>query len=750
MENLEKRMTVFHIREWMGTFTLAVLVVSGSAASQGAGPDSLVLRADSLRLVRQFDAAEETYRLVIDQNDSSRAAWAGLGALHLAQQQWGDAVDCYDRLSELSPDDLSSRLALAISYRELGTTKASLLRTVNWNTSRDLFEAVIERDSSFLDALYQYAILQQYRDDYPSAIALGHLQIAKKPNLSSARLGLFKLYRQFVANDRASAIAWLEKRQLAITQYFLGEARRREGRLDLAEARLLDLLFESRTPLSQPICLSLARIAAKKNLPAVVEAYVTRAIDELLSPLGADLLFEDIKYIVSDLELDEYASLTTVEQKATFFRAFWAARNPTGGVSNPRIVEHYRRLVSAEENYEYTGFRTRFTDPDRMKYLSFPRCYSLNREFNDKGLVLLRHGDPDNVLRSRADLTDPQESWLYETSGESPRRIFHFAKVNAPGNNWRLTALPSDEGLIGNLTLWDTRYSNLLGTNSSATLKMVDELTAEMGSSVRVGLSTDNHTWEKAIRTFVVPHSADAFRSTDGRALVDISCGIPIEPLLADVIGNTQLVYAETAVAIRSLTKKSAFTFADTIPIPLSGVATGYYTHLFRYRIPSDAYSISMHIRPIGTTSYGSWNIRKEIPVFSSTALEMSDIQFLIPARTTSELEFDGIKVAPSPFTSLPHDKPLYTYVHIYNLSKDAEGKSAYNARYYFAPGNQTASASPVAQSLEITPEDVAAEFKKIDVSGFDPGTYKLTIEITDRKSGHTVRTSRSVQVFEP
>jgi GWxTD domain-containing protein len=735
---------------WIGSLLLAASVCGSATPMHSANPDSILLAADSLRHAGNMDAAEAAYRTAIDQNDSSKPAWEGLGMLYLENQNWGDAVDCYDHLMTLFPSDLAPHLALGMAYRERGTTKASLLRTVDWNKSRDQFDAILARDSSFRDALYQYALLEEYRGEYITAIAMGHRQIEKQPGMQSPRLGLFRLYRHFIAEDRPAAIAWLGQQQSAIARYFLGEALRRDGRLDDAERMFLDMLYETRTPLSQPLCLSLARIAAKRGLPAVAEAYIVRAIDELVSPLGADLLFEDIKYIISDRELALYNSRTSVEQKAQFFRAFWASRNPSGNVGNPRVPEHYRRLVRAEDDFEYTGFRTGFTDPDRMKYLTFPRCYALNKEFNDMGLIYIRHGEPDNRLRGNITSTDPQESWLYEATGEMPRQIFHFAKFNAPGNNWRLTALPNDQPLIANLTVWDTRYSNLLGDNSSASLKMLDELTSESGSTVLEALSTDNHTWEKTTKPMVIPHAVDAFRSAGSRALVDISCAIPLDQLRAEVAPDTRIVYAEAGIAIRSLTSKTVVTFTDTIRIPLAGSSGGHYVHLFRYRIPPDAYSVSQHIRPIGTSLYGSWNVQKTIPVFSPTEPGMSDIQFLMPAQSKSDLEFDGIKVAPSPFSYHPQDTPLYSYVHIYNLRKDGEGKSAYEARYVLAPAGKPSEATVVAQSLEVTAEDIAAEFKKISLSDTDPGKYVLTIEVMDRRSKQTTRASRTVQVFEP
>lgn len=734
---------------------LLLLTLLSPVPAQQTGQDSLCARADSLLSLGRPGDAAALYESALDSNRGSIRPLSGLGKARIALRDWGGAADAFNDLLEKDSASASAHYNLGICYRELGKTKAFLLRNLDWNRSEGHFLAAIERDSTFEDVLTQYAILLQCREKYVDAIRTGHRQIAIHPGREDARLALFKSYWAFVANDRPAAVAWLRGQQTPIGQYFLGEALRREGQFGQADSIFRGFLFQSKFPLAQPVYLSLARIAVERNQSSAAEGYYLRAVDELTSQLGAAIMFEDIKHIVSDSEMDRFRSLRTVEQEAQFFRSFWAVRNPTASRTNPRLVEHFRRLVYAEKNFEYTGFRTEFTNPDRLKYLTFPRAFELNQEFNDKGLVYLRHGDPDNIMRNM-NSAQPGESWLYEARGDSPRRIYHFAKVNAPGNNWRLIAFPEDPVLLESLVSWDPIFADLASANTSIEARARDVVIAEEQQAVRQGLASDNHTWTRDVVSFPLSHSIEAFRSTGGRSLIDISYAVALADILRQVPTERESVPTEIGIAIQSLTGKVALAQADTIVFPARERAAGAYTNLFRFRVPPDTYSIAMHVRPLQTNLFASWNEQKVVPSFDGPPLAVSDIQFLIPSTAKSLLEFDGVKVAPDPYTRHSNDSPLYTYCQIYNLAKDQEGKSSYDVRYLITPAGDTSAAAPaprtaeVGASVDVTTEDFAAVFKKLDLSDIEPGPYTLTVSVTDRRTGRGTRTSRVLAIYAP
>ena len=137
---------------------------------------------------------------------------------------------------------------------------------------------------------------------------------------------------------------------------------------------------------------------------------------------------------------------------APFFRAFWARRDPTPARAvNVRLAEHYRRLLRAEKDYVSDGFRDWHTDPDRMGELRLPETHGLGALFNDRGLVYLRHGEPDDrVVTVGGANTPPTISWRYY----DPAMDFHFLTAGTD-NDWRLTPrLPQSAEVFDDREYW--------------------------------------------------------------------------------------------------------------------------------------------------------------------------------------------------------------------------------------------------------------------------------------------------------
>ena len=317
--------------------------------------------------------------------------------------------------------------------------------------------------------------------------------------------------------------------------FFTAELLRRVNQLDDAEKLLRQLLLNPGEVPVQAVLLSLTRIDVKRGRADSAEHAYWEAVDRVSTGLGSALLFEDLKYIVTDAELDAYASLSSDRRKQAFFRSFWARRNPTPSApSNPRLLEHYRRLLLAESEFEYYGFRNAFNDPERFRTFHFPRSFALNKEYNDKGLIWIRHGKADVIRRSINDT----EVWIYFQRGEDPQRIFSFSMRNSVANNWRLISIPDAPELIEELAVYDKRYRDLLIADPLARLGREGAVIDQSRDNVEEALATDRHTWREETVPLVVPGSVDAFRSDGGKTLLDITYGIPLDQIAGEAAGR--------------------------------------------------------------------------------------------------------------------------------------------------------------------------------------------------------------------
>ncbi|MGB5874441.1 MAG: GWxTD domain-containing protein, partial [Bacteroidota bacterium] len=693
------------------------------------------------------DEARRCFETVLDEDDESVPALEGLARLSLEERDWGDASGYADDILDIDPNSLEAHYIAARAYRESGSQVALIFRLIEWNASESHFDFIMARDSLYEDVLYEYARLRQYKEEFDRAFRLGHAQIRLKPASRQGQIGLFRIYRAFVATeDPNTGLTWLRTHPSTQARYFEGELLRREQRPRQASVIFKELMAVGTDIPLQAMYLSMVRIAFRQENTRRAEIYYWRAVENINSWLGAELLFEDLKYIITGEEVTFFRKLNSNSERRAFFHSFWERRNPTPSAGwNPRLAEHIRRFLHAEQDFEYFGFRSWFNNPDQLMYLRFPDSFLLNEEFNDKGMIYLRHGDPDQINRTIGG-NDSDESWVYFARGDQPQRIFNFRLKNSSGNNWRLAGLPEDREMIEELAMVDRDYRRLFYATPLERLEKEDIVLAESRTIVMDALTTDEHTWNEETRVLDVPYSVDTFRSDEGKTLVDISFGVPLHQL-GEILGETaDRLSVEVGLSIGTPDGAPPTTRRDTLYFASSQLSYGYYLSLLRYRLQPNLYRLSMHVNPLGSQIIGRWMEDAEIPDYSSDEMMLSDIQFLLPSELEPSIEIEGVKVVQSPFGSVPPDAPLYVYHQIYNLVKDVYGKTAYTVRYFVAEGAAADEddGDLVREETKEGIEEFEAEFEILDLDDFDDGAYTLRIQVTARKRVHTVSRSRT------
>ena len=725
--------------------SMSGVVVTAQEVDHGLR-DSLLL-ANKQLFLGNTARAKGLFAFVLRFDENSIAARVGLGKVAIQEGEWSDGCSIFDEVLDRDSANIAAHYCSGICRREYGTTIGWVLRDRQWRKSAEHFSWVMARDSAYEDVLYQFSLLMRYKKEYEHALDLAHRQIELRPDLYETALGLCKLYRYCIAVEGADeALALLSRRHDDYARYFAGEALRRQNKLDEAERVFVELSGRPGKIPVQAIYLSRARLCFAKGEPARGEEYYWRSVDNVTSWLSSAMIFEDLKYIVTDAELAAYRGITSDKKKGRFFHTFWDLRNPTPAAkTNPRLVEHYRRLLHAEKNFEYYDFRNWFNNPDKMHYLQFPQSFALNQEFNDKGLIYIRHGDPDDTQRAMGN--DLHESWLYHEAGESPRRIFHFAQTNSVRGNWRLTSIPEDPRMLENLVAWDYRFQRLVTGGALEQRSVVDELREESRVAVSSALATDEHTWKKESKSFSVPHSIDSFRGAQGKTLINIPIAIPIGSLKGEVSDTLKVMRVEVGISISIPTGGLIASALDTLSFSLSPQVTGSFVELYRFSLRPDSARISMHVYPIGTDLISIWKDQLRIPGYQGTQPTLSDIEFLLPSTARSSIEIDGMKVIPSPFDAVPRNKPLYVYWQTYNLTRDANGKTRCKSQVLLTPGKSDPNdeTATVYEKDREGQEEYSAEFAQLDLSKYDRGTYTLTVRSTDRKMVYTFSKSRTL-----
>ncbi|MCI0495773.1 GWxTD domain-containing protein, partial [candidate division KSB1 bacterium] len=721
----------------------------------------LLTEADSLRTANKLEDAKAIYQSVLKLEKTNIHAFAGIGKIAIAQKAWSEAGAAFQKVLDSDSENREANYYKGISYRETGKFKALLLRKLDWNKSEQHFDKVIERDSLYQDVIFQLAILERYRENYIEAIQLGQRQIQLRPELLEPEVKLFRLYRFYITHTRKNpALDWLQKQNWDHAIYAIGEKLRRENELIKADSVLQHLANKPSPTSRQPAYLSLARIYYEKKDAAEAEKYYWRAVNEISDAIDADLVFEDLKYIITDQELQTYRSLHTTKAKKDFFKKLWLSRNPTPAASvNYRLAEHYRRMIYAEKYYEYDGFRSWFNNPDKLGYLEFTESYDLNEEFHDKGLIYIRHGNPSERVATVNENSPSNESWLYYQTQFNPRLTFHFLVDNNSIGYWRLTPFISDPALLEDRLTWDNIYYQMLRATDLERLSMIQEMAEISRESVTVGLATDRHTWEKKIKSLEVPFSISTFRGKRDRTILEICYAISLSDIAKEAKKKSKILEFENGFVVHNLAWDEVEKKEDRIQVPFPISGTESFLDVYRFEVTPDSYRFAFYARPKEGNFLGGWKYEKRVADYSSSRLGLSDIELATKIEpTTKDTKFkkNGLLVIPNPTRLFSTKTPINVYFEIYQLSQDATGKTSFAIDYtltllesgkkgilgLFRSGGKSSISTQIDREGD---NEFSVEYLAIDASQVRPGEYNLEIIVTDRLTGTFAKKAKRI-----
>jgi GWxTD domain-containing protein len=124
----------------------------------------------------------------------------------------------------------------------------------------------------------------------------------------------------------------------------------------------------------------------------------------------------DLATIAADSTLREF-DRQRGPQRVAYLKRFWTQRDRVElRGDGERLREHYRRLFYARKNFQLTTNNRHYDIVERYR--------SGSRDFDDRGVIYIRHGEPSSRATYAAPGLDPNESWRYiRPDGDL---IFHF------------------------------------------------------------------------------------------------------------------------------------------------------------------------------------------------------------------------------------------------------------------------------------------------------------------------------------
>lgn len=665
---------------------------------------------------------------------------------HIKLKEWRKANREADDVISEDPDNLEAHLLRGMARREL---ERSL--PFSWSNLRD-FEFVIERDSTFRDVLYEYAVALTYREggkQERKALALADRQIELKPELIEPRLGIFDVYRYYIRVNRVNDVKdALAGRDSEYARFFAAEVERREGNLSTAEGALSSLLQHTALP-DIPVLLALARIRYAQGDDAGGQAFVERALDSIEEPLDAYFVFRDFKYVLTPDEYTEFAGLSTSEGMQAFLRSLFEKRDPMPAAEvNLRLADHYRRLIHAEKNYVHFGSRSWARNPDKFTRLSFPPTFDLAAEFDDRGIIYIRHGEPDD----RAAVMDIEgvhsESWHY-----APHDMdFHFRTETSMSP--RLHPLPA-EALLDDLALWDSDYRGLAKDRELLEERVIRKSIAYVDS----GLTSDHFTLKREITPVEMPVITALFRADGGMYELHVFYALPVGELNKGVEGSE--IYVEVGAAIHDSTWQIVDETRLERRIPrVSDVTAATLDHLQVDVVPG-RYHLSMHAREPSQNRIAAVKAEVDASVYGDVQLDMSDVVPAFAIRKSADPNSyarGDFYITANPTLTFPMNSALHAYFEVYNLTYGADDQTHYSTEYrleshekhgkflgIFGGDTITLAVKATGEGSDRSP----AEHGEIDVSDVPGGRYDLIVTVTDETTGESVSRSRELLLLD-
>ena len=445
---------------------------------------------------------------------------------------------------------------------------------------------------------------------------------------------------------------------------------------------------------------------------------------------------------------------TAGESRIQWVRAFWAERDaaefrPTG----ERLREHYRRLAYVRKHFRLVQW------PRRYEWWEVYRPDS--GEFDDRGVIYLRHGKPDLTVT----FLDPavqacyNESWLYRRPDGN--MFFHFAARSDP-DDWRMVESVAEvqgtdstisarsyqqcpavdvRDLVRSRAPIDPIYSHLnLGP-------WLEEERRLVRHSVARGVSTDSYAWRfgRTLTPVVLPYAVMRKGSAAGTLLVVFS--VPGEQLQGDSAPDGSWRY-RLRIRTQAVDRASGRSIEqDTVRIFSNPDRLGrgrFLSAVTELAVPPADYHVGVIVaEPDADRGQAVAFDQLSVVAPSPGAIRMSD---LVLGSASSGVAWHGSDAAVS-LNPLNAFSPGATVEVYYQLS-GLEGGERYRTSISLAPKDTTGHGRTLRLSFEDAAPGAFSEWRRsLSLAGIPSGTYLLTVEIS-RADRVAARREQTVNVI--
>lgn len=743
---------------------MAVLLLLAALAQSPADRASLESLRDSLGIVSDSTALHRleatTIQVARARRDDPlvhlRLGFIGyrLGEVSKIKSHYDDAAGEFEWAAELRPDWPYPWYGLGLAELAMGENSSIALENIRQMLGKDYlskaakaFARATEADPAFASAvvdLANTALTQRIRPRLEVALNAVRLAAAgpagKHPDIQLVR---GRIERE--AGESDSALA-------AFNAYLTAGGDSGVGLLELARTQYY------------------------AGRPAQGSAAYFAGAHAATSAMALTMYRLDLSWVADSAELAAFDGLRDPEARQQWLEQFWTRRDVVEARdSGERLAEHYRRWFYARRNFRLIS---------RHRHYDITEVYRTKQaEFDDRGVIYMRHGEPDKraqfICQGPADVNGEgcatNESWLYRRSGESDL-IFHFAArddvqdfklieslADVLGFHRAVRAASSSDPEVS--ALYQTRdefgplYSRVARIQHAAGTELAQD--RQQGRrNIQLGTTSDSYAQRFGEQLDVVSSEFVVGDSGGTGQRLHVVFAIPGERLDPQPGEGGGVRYPLQFRVLVSDSTDHVVASIDTVRVFGAHQALrnpSYLTGRLSVAVPAGDYRYRLLVKSLDGRAGDLVVSPLHVERLDTRAFAVSDI---VVGREGSGLVWfspAGDTVRLNPLERFPTGSGVNVYYEVYGLATGAPyhtvvrleregGRSLFGSIGRLFGGGH----SPVLLEFDAPSSGpVTREQRGIELRDVSKGTYRLTVVISDPASGTRVTRSQRFQVVE-
>ncbi|HSN16166.1 MAG TPA: GWxTD domain-containing protein, partial [Anaeromyxobacteraceae bacterium] len=371
--------------------------------------------------------------------------------------------------------------------------------------------------------------------------------------------------------------------------------------------------------------------------------------------------------------------------RARWLEDFWGARDRQDlRASGERLAEHYRRIEYAHRNFRLVSERRQYRIEERFR--------SYNRDYDDRGLIYIRHGEPTDRATAVGQGLPLNQSWRYaRPEGDL---IFHFV-AREDVQDYKLVesiydilgfdaAVKLHGGVADTATknqaysLLQTRerfapiYGRLIAGGGSGTASIMDKERMEGRASIALGTRTDSYLLQFEGPLNDVRWNSLAAGGAGDSSVVHLAWAVP-ERSLTGVPSARGLLYpvrVRYALIDLATGKVAASVDTTTTFFSAAGVPKGeWLVGRVPLAVPAGRYVGRVSVQEGGA---GMLSAPDTVVVPSRAALDLSDLVLGSRRTNLSWLRTPEDTVLFNPVGTFRADVPLQLFYEVFGVPAGA------------------------------------------------------------------------------